>query len=76
MLGELEPDEGSILILGEDIRHFKDWHRIGYVPQNAAGRAAGFPATAAEIVGLNLYREAGEAAFLKAGASGKGVARA
>ncbi|SDN99494.1 metal ABC transporter ATP-binding protein [Acetanaerobacterium elongatum] len=59
LLGELIPKIGSIRLLDEDIRHFKGWSQIGYVPQNAVQTAAGFPATAEEIVSANLYAQVG-----------------
>lgn len=59
LLGELIPKNGSIRLLDEDIRHFKRWSEIGYVPQNAVQTTAGFPATAEEIVSANLYAQIG-----------------
>lgn len=59
MLGLLTPQQGTIRLLGEEIRHFKHWHYIGYISQRAASQAAGFPATVEEIVGLNLYAQSG-----------------
>ncbi|MFH1078211.1 MAG: ABC transporter ATP-binding protein [Patescibacteria group bacterium] len=50
ILGEITPDEGRILILGETASGFADKASIGYVPQHAAARAATFPATVREIV--------------------------
>ena len=32
----LEPSEGTVLLYGEPVKLFKDWGRIGYVPQNPA----------------------------------------
>lgn len=34
--------DGSIEILGQDIRQFKDWSSISYVPQNRDGWLEGF----------------------------------
>ncbi len=59
LLGELSPVKGNIRLLGEDVRRFRAWPKIGYVPQNAATNAAGFPATAEEIVSANLYSQIG-----------------
>ncbi len=33
MLGFLKPLEGSVEIFGRDIKSFKNWEKIGYVPQ-------------------------------------------
>jgi zinc transport system ATP-binding protein len=57
MLGELPPSTGSVRLLGQDVRKFRDWPKVGYVPQNHA--ASGFPATALEIVKANLYSQIG-----------------
>jgi zinc transport system ATP-binding protein len=59
ILGELEPAGGSIELFGQDARRFKDWPRIGYVPQSAYSKLSGFPATVEEIVGAGLYSKIG-----------------
>jgi zinc transport system ATP-binding protein len=59
LLGTLEPVEGTIKILGQDIKKFKDWHRIGYVSQKANSFNTSFPATVEEVVGANLYSKIG-----------------
>lgn len=59
LLGELEPDEGEIFLMGKPLRSFHEWRRIGYVPQNGAGLADGFPATAAEVAEMGLYGRIG-----------------
>ncbi|MDR1640384.1 MAG: metal ABC transporter ATP-binding protein [Clostridiales bacterium] len=59
ILGELEPAAGVIELFGEDSRKFKDWPRIGYVPQSAYSKLSGFPATVQEIVGSGLYSKIG-----------------
>lgn len=55
LLGELIPAEGEIFLFGEEISRFKNWPKIGYIPQNPAALAGGFPATVEEIVCLSLY---------------------
>jgi zinc transport system ATP-binding protein len=35
ILGFLTPTKGKIFLWGEEIRNFKNWHKIGYVPQRA-----------------------------------------
>ena len=42
-----------------NIKNFKEWDTIGYVPQINAGNIPGFPITALEIVTLNLYNKMG-----------------
>lgn len=57
ILGELKKDRGSIKVFGIDMEDFKNFEKIGYVPQvNEAIRVA-FPVSAREYVGLNLYKE-------------------
>ena len=51
--------DGSIEILGQDIRQFKDWSSISYVPQNGMGGWKDFPASVEEIVRANLYKQIG-----------------
>ena len=59
MLGELTPSQGQVRIFGTDVAHFRQWPRIGYVPQNAARTGQDFPASVREIVEANLYGKAG-----------------
>ena len=49
--------DGSIEILGQDIRQFKNWSSISYVPQNGMGGWKDFPASVEEIVRANLYKD-------------------
>ena len=35
MLGLLRPSEGTVELFGQDIRSFRQWQKIGYVPQKA-----------------------------------------
>ena len=59
ILKELNPSDGEIFISSTNIKNFKEWDRIGYVPQINAGNIPGFPITALEIVTLNLYNKMG-----------------
>ncbi|MDA1035959.1 MAG: metal ABC transporter ATP-binding protein [Chloroflexi bacterium] len=54
-LGLFKPSEGSVRLFGKDPQEFDDWHRVGYVPQVAAGIQQRFPATVAEIVSHGQY---------------------
>lgn len=54
MVGLLQPTEGEIRLFGEPIRRFRDWGRIGYVPQKNAFNPL-FPATVREVVLSGLY---------------------
>ncbi len=65
LLGELTPTEGAIRLFGQDLRQFRDWPKVGYVPQAAAANTAGFPATADEIVMASLYPQVGLMRFAR-----------
>ena len=56
ILGELKPDEGEIIIMGNDPKLKK---QIGYVAQNGISRNQNFPATVEEIMVTGLYQELG-----------------
>ncbi len=55
MLGLLVPDVGSVRLFGEDIKNFKRWDKIGYVPQKATSFDINFPVTAREVVLMGRY---------------------
>jgi len=59
MLGLLTPQCGSIKLFGKDITEFKDWHKIGYVPQKATSFDTNFPATVFEVVLMGTYGKRG-----------------
>lgn len=63
ILKELNPSDGEIFISSTNIKNFKEWDTIGYVPQINAGNIPGFPITALEIVTLNLYNKMGFSNF-------------
>jgi len=50
LLGLLHPRSGQVRLFGTDIRAFREWHRIGYVPQKAVAFEAKFPASVLEVV--------------------------
>lgn len=54
IVGLLKPDEGEIFLFGQPIERFRDWERIGYVPQSRNLNPL-FPATVKEIVLSGLY---------------------
>lgn len=54
IVGLLQPDRGAIRLFGTPIRQFRDWERIGYVPQKNAFNPL-FPATVREVVLSGLY---------------------
>ncbi|MCS7173454.1 MAG: metal ABC transporter ATP-binding protein [Armatimonadetes bacterium] len=50
MLGLVSPSRGLVRLFGEDLRSFRSWHRIGYVPQRSVPYEARLPATVLEVV--------------------------
>ncbi len=52
ILGLLKPQKGSVQLFGQDINHFKDWSKIGYVPQRAGSNVTSFPISVEEVVGM------------------------
>src|SRR3989441_8229739 len=50
LLGLLRPASGRIKLFGIDVRSFREWARIGYVPQKATAFDARFPASVLEVV--------------------------
>ncbi len=65
MLGELTLSgaDGSVQLLGRDIRQFKNWQEISYVPQSGMASFQNFPASVEEIVQANLYTRIGRFRF-------------
>lgn len=59
ILGILPAQEGSIELFGQPLSKFKDWHKIGYVGQQVAHGAGGFPATVREVVTSGLVGKVG-----------------
>lgn len=55
-LGLIRPTAGEVLMFGTPAQRFKDWERVGYVPQVVEGIHTQFPATVEEIVTHGLYR--------------------
>lgn len=59
MLGELKADDGEIKILDKNIKEYKSYRDIGYVPQINIVNKIAFPITCLELVTLNLYEDFG-----------------
>lgn len=59
MVGLLRPSLGTVTIFGTDIKKFKDWNAIGYVPQKAVNFDTQFPATVEEVVAMGLAARRG-----------------
>ena len=65
ILRELNPSSGEIFISDTNIKNFKEWNTIGYVPQINASNIPNFPITALEIVTLNLYQKMAKRALMQ-----------
>jgi len=50
IVGLVPLNEGSIRLFGSPLRRFRDWRRLGYLPQRITA-ASGVPATVREVVG-------------------------
>ncbi len=53
ILGLLKPQQGSVQLFGQDMNRFKDWSKIGYVPQRAGSNVTSFPISVEEVVGMS-----------------------
>ncbi|MBM2826199.1 MAG: transporter ATP-binding protein [Dehalococcoidia bacterium] len=66
-LGLLRPRSGYVALFGQPLGSFREWHRVGYVPQAALNFDLRFPATVAEVVAMGriarrkLLQRAGKA---------------
>ncbi|NUK04821.1 metal ABC transporter ATP-binding protein [Streptomyces lunaelactis] len=49
VIGQVPLTDGEIALFGTELRRFRDWARIGYVPQRTTA-ASGVPATVREVV--------------------------
>jgi zinc transport system ATP-binding protein len=58
MISLLTPQRGSIKLFGTDIREFRDWPKIGYVPQKNSFDTQ-FPITVEEAVSMGRYGKLG-----------------
>lgn len=59
ILGLLPPTAGSVELFGTPLPKFRDWTKIGYVAQQVAHGAGGFPATVREVVSSGLVGKVG-----------------
>lgn len=58
MLGLVKPNDGHISLFDTDINTFKDWPKIGYVPQKTQVET-NFPVTVEEVVAMGRYGKRG-----------------
>ena len=59
ILGLSKPGSGEVSLFGQPVHLFKDWWKIGYVPQQATNIDARFPVTVEEIVSLGRVARVG-----------------
>lgn len=59
MLGLLKPKVGEVKLFGESLKSFKNWSKIGYVPQRVSTLAQNFPLTAEEVVEMGDVNKRG-----------------
>jgi len=52
ILGLLKPSRGSVSIMGRPVAEFRDWSKLGYVPQKATHIDPFFPASVREVVAM------------------------
>lgn len=65
LLGLLAPQSGEVRLFGASAAAFRDWHKIGYVPQRIGSGEFRLPITALEVVRFGAPR-GGRAAALEA----------
>jgi zinc transport system ATP-binding protein len=58
MIGLLTPKSGSVKLFGTPIQNFRDWPKIGYVPQKTSFDTQ-FPITVEEVVSMGRYGKLG-----------------
>ena len=59
LLGLEKPTTGEIKLFGKKLSDFKEWHKIGFVPQRASLVDQNFPATALDIVKMGRVSKRG-----------------
>ncbi len=59
LLGLDSPTRGEVRIFGKKIKDFKEWGKIGYVPQRATHVDATFPATVEDVVKMGRTSQKG-----------------
>jgi len=59
ILGLLKPKSGTVKLFGQNISEFKDWFKIGYVPQKVINFDNNFPVTVEEVVMMGRYGKIG-----------------
>lgn len=58
IVGRVPLTSGELHLFGTELRHFHDWHRLGYVPQRTTA-ASGVPASVREVVSAGRLARSG-----------------
>lgn len=58
ILGVLTPQKGTVNLFGIPVNKFKDWHKIGYIPQKAGLAVSHVPITVEEVVKMEKADDA------------------
>ncbi len=59
MLGLLTPKTGTVKMFDQEVKAFKDWYKVGYVPQKVTSFDVNFPATVFEVAAMGRYGKKG-----------------
>lgn len=59
LLGLESPTNGEVRLFGKELKDFKEWYKIGFVPQRASHVDANFPATVQDIVNMGRTSKRG-----------------
>jgi len=54
MVGLLKPASGQVVLFGQEIEKFRDWHKIGYIQQKATNFDPNFPISVEEVIASSL----------------------
>lgn len=57
ILGILQPEQGRVELFGKPLDRFRNWEKIGYLPQRLNALNAHFPGTVEEIVQMGLPKK-------------------
>ncbi|MBI2871860.1 MAG: metal ABC transporter ATP-binding protein [Chloroflexi bacterium] len=68
-LGLERPQRGRVLLFGQEVQRFCQWHRVSYVPQSVNAFTVRFPATVGEVISYAEYRGIDPLAILRRGLS-------
>lgn len=60
ILGLNKKQSGSIKIFGQEIEKYRDYDKIGYIPQKVGSIGLDFPATVQEVVASNYHKRTEE----------------